>query len=83
MASNRWQAPAKASIASTALQRIGGGKAVAGDLPPALVALLKDEKFLVCFGAYGSSGIDLLGSSGIRVNRSSDVWTCQRTTATV
>src|SRR5262249_18388235 len=66
MASNRWQAPAKASIASTALQRIGGGKAVAGDLPPAVAALLEDEKLLVCFGACGSSGIDLLGSSGIR-----------------
>jgi hypothetical protein len=41
-----------------------GGKAVAGDLPPAVVALLEDE-LQVCFGACGSSGIDLLGRTSI------------------
>src|SRR5262245_49771931 len=70
MAPNRWQAPAKASIAINEFATDWWLKSVAGDLPPAVVALLEDEKLLVCFGARGSSGIDLLSSSGIRAHKS-------------
>src|SRR5580693_5249981 len=55
---------------SSALQRIGGGKAVARDPPLAVVAFLEDEKLLVCLAAGGAGGVDRLGPCGIGPHKS-------------
>jgi hypothetical protein len=55
-------------ISLPASRRIGGGEAVTGDPPFAVVALFENEQLLIRFSTGRSGGIDLLGAGRVRAN---------------
>jgi hypothetical protein len=66
-------------IASGSRRRIGGGKAVTGNPPLAVLAFVKDEELLVAFGTGCSGRVDLVGPCRVR---SHELLVCYLTLAT-